>query len=157
MRAIPIRSVRGWRITVTSARSVSSTAKSSNSFVKPEDVAHVDAEEFAVFEGIQRGAPIGIFNIADFVGFQRLVQLTLQLWFGLDVESASISVHDREEVGILHAQKILPEEIADAKQTCQSIQHIWLFNGGDFIGPVGTLKELGKEFAKVQQRSGWVG
>src|SRR5512141_2592548 len=84
-------------------------------------------------------------------------QFIRQFRFGLGGSECSHIFHDWEKVGILHAQEILPEKIADAEQTRQRIQYIRFFDGGDLIVPVGTLEELGEKFAEMKQRCRWIG
>ena len=107
-------------------------------------MAHIDAEHFAVFEGIDRLTPIGRPR-------QGMGQLAFKLGFvehGLEHVHVA---HDGEEVGILHAQKIIPEKITHSQQAGQAVEHFGLVDLGQLIRPVGAFEKLGQKFTKMQQ------
>src|SRR5689334_15279967 len=117
-------------------------------------MAHIDAKEFAVFERIQRPAPIRVGDTTHLIISECLGQLPFQLrpWYW---HRKRIHIlHNGEEIRILHPQEIFPEEVAYTEQTRQPIENIRTFQGSDFVGPVWALKELAKKFPKVQQGRG---
>ena len=123
-------------------------------------MTHIDAEHLAVFEFIQHLAPGRIF--ARRFGTrtrreQRSFEFKLQLpaRFGA-VERVGVADH-REQVGVLHAHEIVPQEIADAQDLRQVVEHLGVFQRSQFVGPVGPFEEMRQELAEVQQRLGRVG
>jgi len=85
-------------------------------------------------------------------GAQRGLQIGLQLRARLGRRQGIHVAHHREEVGILHAQEIVPEKVADAEEPGQRIQHLLPFQRCQLVRPVWPLEEIRDKLAKVKQR-----
>jgi hypothetical protein len=125
-----------------------------------QDVAHVNAKHFPVFESVECFAPRRVLAerlrpIVD--GAQFGFQLRLQLRSAFHRVQRIHIAHHGEEVGVLHPQEILPEKIADAEQPRQGVEDFGTLQRGQLVRPVVALEALADELAEVQQRGLGVG
>jgi len=119
-----------------------------------KDVAHIDAEHLAVFESIQRLLPGRVLRrrLRTGVDFrQDFFQLLLKLLARFAGRQGIHARDDRVQIGVLHAQKIIPKKIAHPQQPRQRLHHLWAFQRTQFIWPVGAFEQLADKFPEVQQ------
>ena len=82
---------------------------------------------------------------------QGSFQLGLELRPALAGAERIHILHHREQVGVLHAQEIIPQEITDPQQARQGIQHLGPLQRGQLIRPVRAPEQLADELAEMQQ------
>ena len=113
------------------------------------DVAHVDAEHLAVLEVVQGRA----LRSAVRLRLQAGSQLGGQLRMRARSCQRLLVGHQRQQVVILQAQKVLPQKIAHAQQAHQCVQHRRAVQRGQLTRPVWARKQLPQKLVEVQERS----
>ena len=51
----------------------------------------------------------------------------------------------------MHAEEVVPEEVAHPQQAGQRLQHLRALQGGQLVGPVGAHQQVPDELAEMQQ------
>ena len=103
----------------------------------PQDLAHIHPEHLAVLERVQPVAAYGRGGRRGCVGGSRQLgsELRGKLGAGLAGRQRVHVLHHGEEVGVLHPQEVIPQEIADAQQPGQCAEHLGALQRGQLIGP----------------------
>ena len=118
-----------------------------------QDMPHIHPEHLPVLESVERVTPGRIVRGRRQGRPQRRPQFLLRSSGGQFVHIA----HDGNQVGILHAQEVVPQKLAHTQQAGQRIQHLVSFQRSQFIRPVRTREQFAQELAKVQQRRFGIG
>ncbi len=79
------------------------------------------------------------------------LQFGLQLLPGFCRDERIHITHHGEEVSILHAQEIVPEEITYAQQPRKRVEHFGPFERSKFIWPIRLCEQLPDKLTEVQQ------
>ena len=113
----------------------------------PADMPQIDAKHLSILERVQPIARV----IAGFSCLEQIHQFRVEFGTSAPIcQRFDIAEHWKQIV-MLQPEEILPQEVADAQDLSERLQHFLPFERYQSISPVRALEELFQKQAKVQQ------